>query len=114
MWNDRIKEPAVYILASAPNGTLYIGVTSGLYDRMLAHRNGAFEGFTKKYGVKSLVYYELLGSMDEVIRREKRLKKWNRLWKVRLIEQLNPTWSDLFEPDVDIRAAGPGGQRPDL
>jgi putative endonuclease len=90
-----MKQPAVYILASARNGTLYIGVTSSLASRIQAHRIGAVEGFTKKYGVHSLVYFELHSEMYEAIQREKRLKKWNREWKIRLIEESNPEWTDL-------------------
>jgi putative endonuclease len=81
MWNGTLKQPAIYILASQPNGTLYIGVTSALFDRMLNHRDSTFKGFTATHGVKTLVYYEFFNSMDEAIRREKRLKKWERLWK---------------------------------
>jgi putative endonuclease len=90
-----MKQPAVYILASARNGTLYIGVTSNLSWRIEAHRSGAVGGFTEKYGVHSLVYFELHSEMYEAIQREKRLKKWNRAWKIRLIEESNPEWADL-------------------
>jgi putative endonuclease len=91
------KVPAVYILASERYGTLYVGVTSDLYSRVAAHKQGEVRGFTQKYGVKLLVWYELLGSMDEAIEREKQLKEWRRNWKIELIEKLNPTWRDLFE-----------------
>ena len=111
MWDGRLKQPAIYFLASAPNGALYTGVTSALYDRMIEHRHGVFEGFTKKYGIKILVYFEPFDTMAEGIQREKRLKKWNRLWKLRLIEQLNPTWAELFDPEHGVREVGPGGQR---
>ena len=90
-----MKQPAVYILASKRNGTLYIGVTSNLANRIEAHRAGAVEGFTKEYGVNLLVYFELHAEMYEAIQREKRLKKWNRAWKIRLIEETNPDWTDL-------------------
>jgi putative endonuclease len=110
MWNGTLKQPAIYILASQPNGTLYIGVTSALFDRMLNHRDGTFKGFTATHDVKTLVYYEFFNSMDEAIRREKRLKKWERLWKIRLIEAMNPTWSDLFDPSEGILTVGCGGQ----
>ncbi len=90
-----MRQPAVYILASKPNGTLYVGVTSDLSRRIEAHRSGAVEGFTKEYQVDKLVYYELLESMYEAIQREKRLKRWNRAWKIRLIERMNPEWKDL-------------------
>ena len=90
-----MKQPAVYILASQPNGTLYVGVTSNLVSRIEAHRAGLVEGFTKKYGVKTLVYSELHADMYEAIQREKRMKKWNRAWKLELIEKDNPAWIDL-------------------
>ena len=90
------KQPAVYILASKRNGTLYIGVTSDLVKRVWQHRNDMVEGFTKQYGVHRLVYYELHADMVEAISREKRLKKWNRAWKIELIEQENPQWRDLW------------------
>ena len=93
-----VKTPCVYILASQRNGTLYIGVTSDLAQRMEEHSKGLVEGFTKKYGVKVLVYYEMHGTMDEALQRETRLKKWRRVWKLRLIEQLNPEWANLFDP----------------
>jgi putative endonuclease len=93
----RDKNPAVYILASRRNGTLYIGVTSDLHDRIAKHKQGLIEGFTKKYGVKLLVYYEMHPTMDAAIRREKQLKEWRRLWKIRLIESMNPEWIDLFD-----------------
>lgn len=90
------KQPAVYILASKRNGTLYIGVTSDLVGRVWQHKNDTIEGFTKKYGVHTLVYFEMHPDMDEAIRREKQLKKWNRAWKVELIEKENPEWRDLW------------------
>ena len=93
------KQPAVYILASKRNGTLYIGVTSDLVKRVWQHRNDVFEGFTKKYGVHTLVYYEMHASMAEAIQREKQLKKWNRAWKLALIEEANPQWHDLW-PEI--------------
>jgi putative endonuclease len=91
------KVPAVYILASRRHGTLYTGVTSDLCSRAAAHKQGDIPGFTKKYRVKMLVWFEYLGSMDEAIKREKQLKEWQRGWKIELIEKLNPTWRDLFE-----------------
>ena len=90
------KQPAVYILASGYNGTLYIGVTSNLIQRIWQHKNDLVEGFTKKYAVHSLVYYELHEQMLTAIEREKQLKKWNRQWKISLIEKDNPTWKDLW------------------
>jgi len=93
------KQPAVYILASKRNGTLYIGVTSDLAKRVWQHKNDVFEGFTKRYGVHMLVYYEMHASMVEAIQREKQLKKWNRAWKLALIEERNPQWHDLW-PEI--------------
>jgi putative endonuclease len=90
-----VKQPVVYILASKPYGTLYIGVTSNLASRIEAHRNGSVDGFTKDYGVHTLVYVEVHADMYEAIQREKRLKEWNRAWKIRLIEASNPEWKDL-------------------
>jgi putative endonuclease len=92
-----VKQPVVYILASKPYGTLYIGVTSNLANRIEAHRNDCVDGFTKQYGVHTLVYFELHAGMYEAIQREKRLKKWNRAWKIRLIEEMNPEWRDLSD-----------------
>ncbi|NJM50132.1 MAG: GIY-YIG nuclease family protein [Sphingomonadales bacterium] len=91
------KLPAVYILASGRNGTLYIGVTSNLLLRISQHRLETLEGFTKKYGIKCLVWFEQHSVMESAIRREKQLKKWNRAWKLRLIEENNPDWCDLAE-----------------
>jgi putative endonuclease len=90
--------PSVYILASGPNGTLYVGVTSNLYVRMAQHTQKLVPGFSSKYSVTQLVYYELHKTMDAAILREKQLKKWNRAWKLRLIEQMNPAWENLFDP----------------
>jgi putative endonuclease len=87
---------AVYMLASGRNGTLYIGVTSNLPKRVWEHREGVVEGFTKEYGVKDLVWYEVYEEPLAAITREKRLKKWNRGWKLKLIEEKNPEWRDLF------------------
>ena len=90
------KQPAVYILASKRNGTLYIGVTSGLVKRIWEHKNGVVEGFTKRYNVHQLVWYELHESMESAINREKQLKEWKRKWKLELIESSNPNWQDLY------------------
>jgi putative endonuclease len=87
----------VYILASKPNGTLYIGVTNNIARRVWQHKEALVEGFTKKYSVDRLVYCEAFARPQEAIQREKRLKKWNRAWKVRLIESTNPEWKDLYE-----------------
>ena len=91
------KQPCVYILASSRNGTLYIGVTSDLEGRMSVHIQDLPSGFTAKHRVHHLVYYEMHERMEAAITREKRLKKWNRIWKLRLIEPANPEWLDLFD-----------------
>ncbi len=91
------KQPCVYILASQRNGTLYVGVTSALVQRTWQHKNDAVEGFTEKYGVHILVYFELHADMLAAITREKQIKKWNRAWKLELIESTNPDWRDLWE-----------------
>jgi putative endonuclease len=92
------REPfiAVYILASRKHGTLYIGVTSELITRIVQHRDGEFDGFTKRYGVTRLVWYETYDLITAAIRREKQLKKYRREWKLNLIEAMNPGWHDLF------------------
>ena len=90
-------QPAVYLLASKKNGTLYIGVTSNLIQRIWQHRSESALGFTQKYRVHRLVYYEIHNEMAEAILKEKRLKKWNRRWKVNLIEEKNPNWIDLWD-----------------
>ena len=104
----RQKVPCVYILASGPNGTLYIGVTSDLYGRMAQHTQKLIPGFTSKYGVVHLVYYEVHETMDAAIKRETQLKRWNRIWKLRNIEQMNPGWDDLFNPLTGEILAGLG------
>ena len=86
----------IYILASKRNGTLYIGVTNNLLERVNQHKNNLVDGFTKKYGVHNLVYYEVYKSIDDAIAREKCMKKWKRKWKLELIESSNPNWEDLF------------------
>lgn len=86
----------VYILASKKNGTLYIGVTSNLIKRIYEHKNDVAEGFTRKYAVHDLVYFEDTESVESAIAREKQLKKWNRAWKISLIEKSNPAWKDLY------------------
>ncbi len=90
------KQPAVYMLASRRNGTLYTGVTSNLVSRTWQHRAHLVQGFTNKYGVSLLVWFEMHGTMESAITREKQLKKWNRAWKIRLIEEHNPYWNDLW------------------
>jgi putative endonuclease len=89
------KRPAVYVLASKRNGTLYIGVTSDLIKRVWEHKNDLAAGFTRRYGVHLLVWYELHENMESAIVREKRLKEWQRHWKIELIEGANPEWQDL-------------------
>ncbi len=91
------KQPCVYILASKRNGTLYVGVTSDLLRRTGLHKQDLIDGFTKRHGVHLLVYYEAHKTMPDAIRREKQLKKWDRAWKMRLIETSNPEWQDLFD-----------------
>ena len=89
--------PTVYLLASRRNGTLYTGVTSNLMARIHQHREGLIAGFTKKHGIKMLVWFEQHATMDSAITREKRIKKWERAWKLELIEADNPAWCDLAE-----------------
>lgn len=105
------KQPAVYILASRPNGTLYTGMTGDLVRRVWEHRSGLVEGFTKRYRVHRLVYFEIHGHINEAIRREKQIKKWRRAWKIDLIEESNPRWRDLWPTiisgeEVDSRLRG--------
>ncbi|MEX2035115.1 MAG: GIY-YIG nuclease family protein [Xanthobacteraceae bacterium] len=90
----------VYILASSPGGTLYVGVTNDLIRRTYEHREGLVPGFTKKYGVKNLVYYEAYDSVTAAIQREKNIKHWPREWKIDLILSINPEWQDLYDEIV--------------
>lgn len=90
------KQPAVYILASKKNGTLYVGVTSNLIQRVWQHKNNIIDGFTKRYKVHKLVYYEIYADMPQAIAREKTLKDWKRSWKIKLIERFNHKWDDLY------------------
>jgi len=92
-----VKHPAVYILASQRNGTLYIGVTAYLTKRIWQHKNNLCDGFTKQYNVHQLVYVEYHETLPAAIAREKAIKKWRRFWKIKLIEQVNPSWEDLYE-----------------
>jgi putative endonuclease len=87
----------VYILCSKTNGTLYTGITSDVVKRVYEHKNNLVDGFTKKYGVHNLVWYEIHESPESAITREKQMKKWKRAWKFKLIEQFNPDWADLYE-----------------
>ncbi|PIP67640.1 MAG: hypothetical protein COW92_05590 [Candidatus Omnitrophica bacterium CG22_combo_CG10-13_8_21_14_all_43_16] len=91
-----MKEYYVYILASRRNGTLYTEITENLIKRVYEHKNKLVDGFTKKYNVNILVHYEIFNSAIEAITREKRIKKWNRQWKIELIEQSNLCWKDLY------------------
>jgi len=93
----RDERPSVYILASKRNGTLYTGVTSNLRQRICQHKNDDAEGFTKRYGVHTLVYVEYFADIRAAITREKQIKKWKRAWKIELIEKDNPEWRDLYE-----------------
>lgn len=92
-----MKQPCVYLLASKRNGTLYVGVTSNLPQRVWQHRNHLVEGFTRRYGVDRLVWFELHETMLSAIAREKAIKDWRRAWKLELIEKQNPEWKDLFD-----------------
>lgn len=91
------KRYYVYILTRKRNSTFYVGVTSDLAKRVWEHKNGVADGFTKRYGIKTLVYYEVFDDPENAIRREKRLKRWSRAWKIALIEKANPAWDDLYE-----------------
>lgn len=90
------KEYFVYIMASKKNGTLYTGITSNLIERAWDHKTGEHPGFTKKYEIKRLVYFEVHDDVIEAITREKNIKAWKRLWKIKLIEKSNPNWDDLY------------------
>jgi len=91
------KHYFVYIMTNKIYGTLYIGVTNDLLRRVFEHKEGKTKGFTSKYGLNKLVYYDESGDVNAAIRREKQLKKWNRQWKINLIEELNPNWNDLYQ-----------------
>ena len=95
----QMKQPCVYILASQRNGTLYVGVTSDLIKRISDHKDDAVEGFTEKYGVHILVWFEQHETMESAISREKAIKEWKRAWKLELIEKMNPEWLDLY-PEI--------------
>ena len=98
-WTGSMRErkPCIYMLASKRNGTLYVGVTSDLVKRIWEHRNDVVEGFTKKYRVHALVWYEFHETMESAIVREKAVKEWKRAWKLRRIEETNPEWMDLYD-----------------
>ncbi len=91
------KLPCVYLLASKRNGTLYVGVTSDLVKRVWEHKNHVVDGFTKRYWINQLVWYEVHETMESAIQREKAIKEWQRAWKLRLIEESNPDWKDLYD-----------------
>ena len=91
-----MKQPCVFMLASGRNGTLYVGVTSDLVKRVWQHKENLAEGFTNKYGVHMLVWFEQHETMESAIAREKAIKKWNRAWKLKVIESMNPLWRDLY------------------
>ncbi len=91
------RQPCVYMMASQRNGTLYIGVTSNLIKRIWEHKTNVVEGFTKKYGIHLLVWYEIHETIGSAIQKEKTLKKWQRKWKMDLIESFNPEWIDLYK-----------------
>lgn len=103
----RERNPCVYVLASQRNGTLYVGVTSDLAQRVSLHKQDLIEGFTRKYRVHLLVYYETHSTMEAAVRREKQIKEWRRLWKIRLIESMNPEWIDLFDEHTGEIFDGP-------
>ena len=90
------RQPCVYILASKQNGTLYTGVTSNFLKRVWEHKNNVVESFTRKYGVHALVWYEVHETMESAIQREKAIKNWKREWKIKVIEEKNPNWCDLY------------------
>ena len=94
-----MKQPCVYLLASRWNGTLYVGVTSDLVKRVWEHKHNVVAGFTKKYRIHDLVWFEQHATMDSAIAREKAIKEWKRAWKIELIEKSNPKWIDLY-PDI--------------
>lgn len=90
------KQPAVYILANGKNGTLYVGVTSNLIKRIWEHKNNVIDGFTKRYDIHTLVWYELHETMESAIQHEKDIKNWKRDWKIKRIVEMNPEWHDLY------------------
>ncbi len=95
-----MNQPCVYIMASKRNGTLYTGVTSNLVQRVWQHKNNLVEGFTKRYSIHTLVWYEVHETMESAIIREKSVKKWKRVWKQALIEKNNPEWRDLYADTI--------------
>ncbi|MCL2334716.1 MAG: GIY-YIG nuclease family protein [Endomicrobia bacterium] len=93
----------VYIITNKARGTLYIGVTNDILRRMYEHKNKLVPGFSKKYSLDKLIYFEHYTDINEAIKREKMIKKWERIWKLELIEQVNPNWNDLIESDIFIK-----------
>ena len=108
------KLPCVYILANKPLGTLYIGVTSNLPQRIWQHKNKVTKGFTEKYNLNTLVWYEVHEEMISAIQREKALKAWKREWKIRIVEEMNPLWRDLYGWFVLSRSSHQTGFQPPL
>ena len=102
-----MKQYYVYILASKRNGTLYIGLTNNLLRRIYEHKNDIIEGFTKKYSVHNLVCYEKHNDINRAINREKQIKKWERQWKINLIQKFNPEWNDLYYDLIDQNGPPP-------
>jgi putative endonuclease len=107
MFAGREKDPFVYFLASKRDGIIYVGVTSELFERVGVHKQDLHGGFTKKYGVHTLVYYEWHATTDDAIKRESQIKHWKRAWKVRLVESMNPEWDDLFDEQWGFIKDGP-------
>jgi len=95
--SEAVNTYYLYIMTSKKNGTLYVGLTNNLIRRAYERKNDLIEGFTKKYGVHKLVYYEQTNDIHNAIQREKELKKWNRQWKINLIEKFNPNWNDIYD-----------------
>ncbi|AVP98838.1 endonuclease [Ahniella affigens] len=109
----RRREPAVYILRNYRNGTLYVGVTSNLIARLWIHREGLLPGFTQRYGLHRLAYFELRETMTDAIQREKELKRFSRVKKLNLIESINPQWRDLYPELLDVTSQdSPGSRNP--
>ena len=102
-YNVGMQEYYVYILASKRNGTLYVGMTEDIGKRTVRHKDRRANQFAAKYDVLKLVYYEKHKSLEEAVKREKQLKKWNRRWKIRVIERLNPKWDDIFSEIINTK-----------
>ena len=102
-----MREYYVYLLASKKDGTLYVGVTNDLIRRVLEHKNGTVSGFTKRYRIHRLVWFDSTDDVSAAIQREKQIKAWKRDWKIALIEERNPDWKDLYEEIVPVNALQP-------